>query len=331
MIRRSILGGLLGLACLRPPSGEAVAQGPPPMRQHRANEARHVTLVPADREPPAANRVTIVIEGDSRVITSNDIPDHAVGAFPNGGNPHAINEQRWSIRLPLKPAANEKPVMLHDPGRRGPPLPFGIGVNGVLFDPGTAEFWMGDRASGWNYEALGGAVPLGLDANHAHVQPGGVYHYHGLPTGLLASLGLRDVAGKASEHSPLVGWAADGFPIYCLHGYERPKDPRSGIKPLASGYRLKQGRRPDGAGGPGGRHDGAFVQDYEFVPGAGDLDECNGRFGITPEFRGGTYAYFLTADWPVIPRGFRGTPVNLHAGGPADGRRPPRGPPPPRP
>ena len=26
------------------------------------------------------------------------------------------------------------------------------------------------------------------------------------------------------------------------------------------------------------RYDGTFVADYEFVEGAGDLDECNGRF-----------------------------------------------------
>lgn len=331
MHRSSLVMGFAWIALLTKPVAEVSAQGPPPMRQHRANEARPVTLVPADRQPPAANRVSITVESNFRVITANDIPDHAVGAFPNRGNPHAISEQRWSVRLPLKPTIAAAPVFLHDPNRRGPPTPFGIGVNGVLFDPGTAEWWMGDRASGWNYEALGGAVPLGLDANHAHVQPGGVYHYHGLPKGLLANLGLGDVASKRDSHSPLVGWAADGFPIYCLHGYERANDPRSGIKQLTSGYRLKKGQRPGGAQGPGGRHDGAFVQDYEYVAGAGDLDECNGRSCVTPDFPDGTYAYFLTADWPVIPRGFRAAPVNLRGEGPPPGRRPPRGSPPPAP
>lgn len=315
---------------------DVVGQGPPPMRQHRANEARPVTLVPADRAPPAANRVSISVEGGFRVVTANDIPNHRVGAFPNRGNPHTISEQRWSVRLPLDPKVAATPLMLHDPDRRGPPLPFGIGVNGVLFDPGTAEYWMGDRRSGWNYEALGGAVPLGLDANHAHVQPGGIYHYHGLPTGLLHELGLEDVAETVDAHSPLVGWAADGFPIYCLHGYRKADDPNSGIEALRSSYRLREGQRPGGERGPGGRYDGAFVQDYEYVAGAGDLDECNGRSGVTPEFPGGTYAYFLTADWPVIPRGFRGTPVSLRGEGPPPGGGPsrpsgsPRGPRPPR-
>ena len=88
--------------------------------------------------------------------------------------------------------------------------------------------------------------------------------------------------------------------------------------------------RPAAARGPGGSYDGAFVQDYNFVAGAGDLDECNGRMCITPEFPRGTYAYFLTEDWPVIPRGFRGTPISLKGPpgtppqGPSGRRPPPR-------
>ena len=66
------------------------------------------------------------------------------------------------------------------------------------------------------------------------------------------------------------------------------------------------------------------IQDYEFAEGTGDLDECNGRFCITPEFLEGTYAYFLTEAWPVIPRAFRGTPVLLKERGHGAHRRPAR-------
>ena len=121
-------------------------------------------------------------------------------------------------------------------------------------------------------------------------------------------------------------WAADGFPIYCLFGYTEARDPQSGIRKLTSSYRLKEGTRPNGELGPGGRYDGAFVQDYAYVEGSGDLDECNGRICVTPEFPEGTYAYFLSEAWPVIPRGFRGTPVSLKRppqGPPGRGRRPP--------
>jgi hypothetical protein len=79
------------------------------------------------------------------------------------------------------------------------------------------------------------------------------------------------------------------------------------VKKLASSYRLKEGLRPGGRE-PEGPYDGTFVADYEYVAGSGDLDECNGRQTVTPEFPEGIYAYFLTANWPVIPRRFRGTP-----------------------
>jgi hypothetical protein len=43
------------------------------------------------------------------------------------------------------------------------------------------------------------------------------------------------------------------------------------------------------------------------VKGLGDLDETNGRTGVTPEYPNGTYYYVLTDNWPFIPRMFRGT------------------------
>ena len=163
----------------------------------------------------------------------------------------------------------------------------------------------------------------------AHVQPTGAYHYHGLP-GFLGLLGL-----DGSQHSPLVGWAADGFPIYVRFGHTTPGDVSSPIVELRSSYRLRSGKRPEGDGSPGGRYDGTFVADYEYVEGSGDLDRCNGRQTVTPGFAGGTYAYFLTEAWPVIPRCFVGTPDpsferrgphGRRGGGPAGRHRPPRHP-----
>lgn len=75
-------------------------------------------------------------------------------------------------------------------------------------EAGTGDFWTGGNGAPWNYEALG------LDENHAHVQPTGKYHYHGKPTG-----SLKDVGMSPDKHSPLVGWAFDGSPIYALYGY----------------------------------------------------------------------------------------------------------------
>lgn len=302
---------VLGFGLLRTVHAQG---GPPPLRKHTATQARPVTLVPASQPAPGKSKHTIILESATRRILANAIPEHAVGPFPNRGNPHAITEQAYNLTLPAKPVAAAEITWLHRPvggAQRGAPnLPFGIAVNGVLFDPGTAEFWNGDRATGWNYEALGGAVGLGLDTNHAHVQPNGAYHYHGVPTLLFKSLD-----SAPDQHSPLIGWAADGFPIYALRGWRDSRNSKSGVKALRSSYRLRPGERPAPPAGPGGRFDGAFIQDYEFVAGSGDLDACNGRLGVTPEYPDGTYAYFLTEEWPVIPRGFRGTPISLRGAG----------------
>ena len=77
---------------------------------------------------------------------------------------------------------------------------------------------------------------------------------------------------------------------------------------MKSSYRLKQGARPAQEGGPGGNYDGRFTQDFEYAKGSGDLDECNGRAGVTPEFPDGTYYYCISAEFPFVPRMWRGTP-----------------------
>ena len=55
-------------------------------------------------------------------------------------------------------------------------------------------------------------------------------------------------------------------------------------------------------------------ENYQYIKGSGDLDMCNGRFTVTDEFPKGTYAYFLTEDWPVIPRYFKAEPLKLRGG-----------------
>ncbi len=281
----------------------------PPARPHTATRAKPLDIVQADRDAPTESSVQVDVFGEWRVIEANAIPAHAVGRFPNRGNPHSIEEQDLRFRVPAHPKKAPSITRL-DLGL------FGVAINGVPFDPGAAEWYRGDRSSPWRYEALGGAVPLGIDENSAHVQPNGRYHYHGLPSGLLGEV------DDGTAHGALVGWAGDGFPIYALRGYADPTDPSSGVASVQSGWVLKQRSRPGGPDAPGGTYDGAFVADYEFAGGSDTLDECNGRFGVTPEFPDGTYAYFLTADFPVIPRCFVGTPSSDF-----QHRPPPPGPP----
>ena len=89
--------------------------------------------------------------------------------------------------------------------------------------------------------------------------------------------------------------------------------------------RRAQANRPKGDDGPGGKYDGTFIQDYEFVKGSGDLDECNGRKGVTPEYPDGTYYYVVTDAFPFIPRFYRGTPDSSFERrmGPPPGGKPP--------
>ena len=287
------------LLCV-PPRGarSGGAPGGPYLRQHTAVQSGGaLQLYPATKAPVTDSISNIYVVGDTRYIEANGISAHKTGAFPNSGNPNRIREQQYTWTIPANPRATRaasRPAM----GQI-----FGVAVNGVPFDPGAAEFYQGKRESGWQYEALSGAVPLGLDQNFAHVQPNGAYHYHGLPTKLMDELDVRP-----GTHSPIIGWAADGFPIYALYGYADPEDPASDIVEMTTSHELKFGYRPASSADPGGYFDGTFTADYDYKPGLGTLDDCNGRFGKTPDFPDGTYAYFLTKDWPVVPRCFRGTP-----------------------
>ena len=235
--------------------------------------------------------VSIKVEGEQRTITANGLPDHQPGQFPNRGNPNTISSQNYHYTVPANPkiAATPTPLRMQS---------FGIAVNGVPFDPNAAEWY--DDAREWQYEPLGGAINLGVDKHNAHVQPTGAYHYHALPTGLIIKL------TQSKPALVLIGWAADGFPIYGPWGHDKAADASSPLRKLQSSYQLKKGSRPKGA--PNGKYDGSFVADYEYVAASGDLDECNGRFGPTPDFPEGIDHYYITEMFPYIPRFFKGTP-----------------------
>jgi len=89
-------------------------------------------------------------------------------------------------------------------------------------------------------------------------------------------------------HSPIVGWAYDGSPIYGPYGYGTPSG--GTVRRMVSGYKLvNKGNRPSTSIFPYG----SFIEDYVYNA-SGDLDEFNGRFCRTPEYPDGVYAYFCT-------------------------------------
>ena len=97
---------------------------------------------------------------------------------------------------------------------------------------------------------------------------------------------------ELNDHSPIIGWAYDGNPIYGPFGHSKADDSVSGFTTIRSSYKLdisKVKNRPTGFS------DGFFIEDFTF-DGSGDLDTHNGRFAKTPEFPNGIYAYYATVE-----------------------------------
>lgn len=241
----------------------------------------------------------------TRHLASNGVPNHDVsgGTFAT-----RLSAQNTAHSFPLAPSATGMTTV------RTP----AYALNGVRFEPGTAgtcpdtatsdmncSYGPGGPGS-WRMEALPGSVSpwkfdFGTDANLAHTQPTGEYHYHGVPTGLLAKLNPTNANAMT-----LVGFATDGFPVYARLGYTVATDKNSALKAMSGSYRVKStpdANRPSTTYFPMGH----FVQDWQYVAGSGDLDECNGRFGVTPEFPNGIYHYYLTDSYPFVQRCVKGS------------------------
>ena len=262
----------------------------------------------------------------NRILSGNGIPNHEVGTFPNADNPNTISEQNINEAFTLCPtivSENGEPV-------GGPAGAIAYAINSVKFDPGTAgrcndegECSLAQGEGNWNIEALGHETfDFGDDMNHAHVQPNGQYHYHGMPELLIDFLG-------DNQGMTLVGWASDGFPVYARYGYADPNDFTSELISLQPSWKLKE--TPDEGrpeiitalvGGPGQGTSypnipipmGAFTQDFEYEEDYGDLDECNGRIGVTPEFPDGIYYYMVTDEFPFFTRCLKGDFNNAGGG-----------------
>ena len=260
-----------------------------------------------DESVKAYSKYAWTSDETSRMLSGNGIPNHEVGTFPNPHNPNTISEQNVNATFALCPSLiSETGVAVGGPGGV-----IAYALNSVKFDPGTAgrctdtgSCSLGPGPGSWNIEALGHSTfDFGDDMNHAHVQPSGEYHYHGIPELYLTNLGN-------GEAMTLVGWAADGFPVYARYGYTDANDSTSAIKVVKPSWQLK-------SNGDSGRPNtnartgesiplGAFTQDFEYVAGSGDLDQCNGRIGVTPEFPDGIYHYMVTDDFPFFSRCLKG-------------------------
>lgn len=253
----------------------------------------------------------MVIKGNNRVLTSNSLPDHEVGAFPNPGNPNTIKPIKKTYTIPVTPKYLGKAKWVKEPG---------IALNGIKFDPGTGEAVRCETGENYRIEAFQDKYDMGLDYNHAHVQPTGEYHYHGVPTGVV---NIND-KGDDLVH---VGFAMDGFAIYYSKSdayrpsYRVIDEAREGTDCVYNNPKTNNTVLINGS-----KADGTYLSDWEYVKGLGDLDECN---GIEID---GQYRYLVTKEYPYVARCLMGEfteqrgkgPRGEKGKGPRDGKRPPR-------
>lgn len=244
-------------------------------------------------------KTSVKIKGNKRVMKTNSLPNHPTGQFPNVGNPNSISSQNKEYTFPLNPTLTSKSKWAREPG---------IALNGIKFEPETAERFICETGEVYRIEAFQDLVNLGLDQNHAHVQPTGAYHYHGVPTELIKQL-------DNGEDIILIGYAKDGFPMYySKSGKYKPSFVLS--EKLRSGEvceynNPKQGMQKNLNGTS---PDGTFVSDWTYSEGVGQLDECNGI-----EING-EYGYFVTEEYPYVSRCLKGDFTEEHHSGPPPGQ-----------
>ncbi|MEQ9349727.1 MAG: YHYH protein [Alphaproteobacteria bacterium] len=244
-----------------------------------------------------AGAVVITADEESCRLLSNNIPNHdfndASARFA-----HGVQEVGHSFTIPRRPVAAARPTALTHRSYDA------VMLNGVPLDILSAGCYRpnergadrdGNVAIGcqadsrWLLDPVGVSHRFGADRHNAHTQPDGSYHYHGNPMALFDD-------HPPAEGSPVIGFAADGFPVYGSWF----RDEAGALRKAVSGYELRKGERPSSARDPGGFYDGMYVDDYEFT-GRGDLDPCN---GMTVN---GQYGYYVTDAYPWVLRCLAGT------------------------
>ena len=227
-------------------------------------------------------KVTVSISNGVRTIVSNAIPNHSTGNFPNSGNPNEISEQSKVWNFPVIGTYTGVASNVREPG---------VALNGIKFEPGTAETVTCDSGEVYRVEGLQNEFMLGMDFNNAHVQPSGEYHYHGISPLLVEEF-------EENSDLVLIGFAKDGFLIYYSKSnsykssYKLSTDFRIGNQCKVSLNRLGSKTFNLSETVP----DGTYTSDWIFTPNSGLLDECNGTI-IADE-----YSYIVTDSFPFIPR-----------------------------
>lgn len=277
----------VGLACvLAVGAGRALAQGnPPELSTWKLNTsgATGYNGLPADVQ-------NVRYSTGSVYINCSSIPDYSIGPWP--GNPNTPANKGFLLRFPRSPVENTGT-------KTSTPLgPIGSWTNGVaIFNALDARSY--NNQGIWHQNAIV-VEAASFDACLGHPAPDGTYHHHQNASCLYGA--------DATKHSALLGYAFDGFPVYGPYAYANT-DGSGEITRMRSSYAARSITQrhtlADGTVltpsqyGPdvsGTYPLGYYAEDYVYTAGSGDLDAYNGRFAITPDYPGGTYAYYITVD-----------------------------------
>jgi len=247
-------------------------------------------------------------------VSCSSIPEYTIGPWPT--DPNVPSPQNMVCEFPRVPVQNTGTPIYTYLG------PMGIWSNGVamynpcdanMWDNATSSFVMGEdtTGTGWNRNALI-YEGVSFDDCLGHPDQSGTYHHHVNPKCLYND-------ADSTAHSPIIGYAFDGFPVYGAYGYANPTTPGT-IKRMQSSYVLTtDSTRLDGPPVNATYPLGNMNEDYIYTAGAGDLDAHNGRYCVTPDYPSGTYAYLVTINSslnPVYPYvlgpTYYGIPGNTH-------------------
>lgn len=220
-------------------------------------------------------------------VSATCIPDYTIG--PWTANPNIPVNKNFVFKITRNPEQNTGTLTKTPLGH------IGLWSNGVsIFNAKDGMSY--NNAGVWNRDALF-FEGISFDNCLGHPGPSGEYHHHVNPT-CLYNDSLNTI------HSPIIGYAFDGFPIYGAYAYTNTNG-TGAIKRMTSSYVMNTATtRLNGPAVSATYPLGAFIEDRTFVDGSGDLDIHNGRFCVTPEYPKGIYAYFVTIDanlYPVYP------------------------------
>jgi hypothetical protein len=329
---------------------------------------------PSQTTPAYADVQQVLYSANFVYVRSADLASHKMGPWYKEYAKVTVNglwpdNGRLTSKIPRNPTLAPTPSDANNYNQvaQGP---VGVMVNGVtIANLGDGSGWNpttqrdggitgggvpGNQTNVWIRCATGAEGPI-LDGGFGHPAPDGGYHYHANPRALRYQLGDNLSYNAATDtyiedttnlhHSPIIGWAYDGYPIYGPYGYSSAMDASSPVRRMVSGHVPRDGSFGTTNLAVTGRHSlapwaalfhtftttlgstdyallaathgpdvsasfpiGWYAEDFDYLGDRGftqgihfDLDKPNGRLCVTPEFPGGTYAYFIPIDAAGAP------------------------------